>query len=119
MNNSEKLIEKISKGVNLNFEESKSAFLDIMNGNMHEDLIYEFLVNLSKKGETADEISGGVFVLRQKALKVEASKDCPPLGTCATAALTCKLKPRVLVGVAFVVQPELSPVPKPVGRGFK
>jgi anthranilate phosphoribosyltransferase len=82
MNNSEKLIEKISKGVNLNFEESKSAFLDIMNGNMHEDLIYEFLVNLSKKGETADEISGGVFVLRQKALKVEASKDI--VDTCGT-----------------------------------
>ena len=54
MNSSEQLIINISKGKNLNFEESKSAFLNIMNGNMNEDLIYKFLTNLSAKGETAE-----------------------------------------------------------------
>ena len=82
MNSSEQLIINISKGKNLNFEESKSAFLNIMNGNMNEDLIYKFLTNLSAKGETAEEIAGGVYVLRKKALKVNASKDI--IDTCGT-----------------------------------
>ena len=69
MNNLEKLINNISKGRNLTFEESKTIFLSIMSGTMSEDLIYNFLVNLSKKGETSEEIAGGVYVLREKALK--------------------------------------------------
>ena len=82
MNNSEKLINNISKGKNLSFEESKTAFLNIMNGNMSEDLIYKFLTNLSAKGETAEEIARGVYILRQKALKVNASEDI--IDTCGT-----------------------------------
>ena len=73
MNNLEKLINNISKGKNLSFEESKTIFLNIMNGKMTEDLIYKFLTNLSAKGETSDEIAGGVYVLREKALKVKTS----------------------------------------------
>ena len=53
MVSSEQLINNISKGKNLNFEESKTAFLNIMSGNMSEDLIYKFLTDLSAKGETA------------------------------------------------------------------
>jgi len=82
MNSSEQLINNISMGKNLSFEESKTAFLNIMNGNMSEDLIYKFLTNLSAKGETAEEIAGGVYVLRKKALKVNASKDI--IDTCGT-----------------------------------
>ena len=36
----EELINNISKGKNLNFEESKSIFLSIMSGNISEDLIF-------------------------------------------------------------------------------
>ena len=43
MNNSEQLINNISKGKNLSFEESKTIFLNIMNGKMSENLIYNFL----------------------------------------------------------------------------
>jgi len=82
MNSSENLIKNISEGKNLSFEESKTAFLNIMSGNMNEDLIYQFLTNLSKKGETAEEIAGGVHVLREKALKVNASKNI--IDTCGT-----------------------------------
>ena len=53
-----------------------------MNGNMNEDLIYKFLTSLSAKGETAEEIAGGVYVLRKKALKVNAPKDI--VDTCGT-----------------------------------
>ena len=60
--NIDQLIKNISKGKNLDFEESKTIFLSIMSGNMGEKLIYDFLINLSSKGETADEIAGGVHV---------------------------------------------------------
>ena len=82
MNNSEKLINNISKGENLSFEESKTIFLNIMTGKMSENLIYNFLTNLSVKGETSDEIAGGVYVLREKALKVITSENI--IDTCGT-----------------------------------
>ena len=82
MNNLKKLINNIAEGKNLSFEESKKIFLDIMSGNMNEDLIFNFLLNLSKKGETSDEIAGGVYVLREKALKVKTPEDI--IDTCGT-----------------------------------
>jgi len=82
MNNSEQLINNISKGKNLSFEESKTIFLSIMNGKMSENLIYNFLTSLSVKGETSEEIAGGVYVLREKALKVKTSEDI--IDTCGT-----------------------------------
>ena len=82
MNNLEQLINNISKGKNLSFEESKTIFLSIMNGKMSESLIYNFLMNLSVKGETSEEIAGGVYVLREKALKVKTSEDI--IDTCGT-----------------------------------
>ena len=82
MNSSEQLLNNISKGKNLSFEESKTIFLNIMSGSMSENLIYNFLVNLSKKGETSDEIAGGVYILRKKALKVKTSENI--VDTCGT-----------------------------------
>ena len=82
MKDSEQLINNISKGKNLTFEESKKIFLDIMSGNMKEELIYNFLTLLSTKGETSEEIAGGVYVLREKALKVKAPDDI--IDTCGT-----------------------------------
>ena len=82
MSNFEKLIKEISQGKNLTFDESKSIFLDIMSGKVNENLIHDFLINLSSKGETADEIAGGVYVLREKALKVKISDNI--VDTCGT-----------------------------------
>ena len=82
MNSSEQLINNISTGKNLSFEESKTAFINIMSGNMNDDLIHRFLINLSTKGETAEEIAGGVHVLREKALKVNVSGNI--IDTCGT-----------------------------------
>ena len=77
-----KQIKNIGEGKDLTFEESKNIFLNIMSGNISEDLIYNFLLNLSKKGETADEIAGGVYILREKSLKVKASNKI--IDTCGT-----------------------------------
>ena len=82
MINIEVLINNISKGKNMTFEESKSIFLEIMSGNVSEDLIFNFLVNLSNKGETSEEIAGGIYVLREKALKVKTSNNI--VDTCGT-----------------------------------
>ena len=76
------LIKDISDGKNLSFDESKLIFLSIMSGNISEDLIFKFLTSLSKKGETADEIAGGVYVLREKSLKVKAPENI--IDTCGT-----------------------------------
>ena len=82
MDDIKKLIEKILQGKNLTFDESKSIFISIMSGNINEDYIYKFLIGLSKKGETADEIAGGVYTLREKSLKVKTSNDI--IDTCGT-----------------------------------
>ena len=82
MNNSEELINHIIKGKNLTYDESKKIFLDIMSGNMKEKSIYNFLTLLSTKGETSEEIAVGVYVLREKALKVKAPDDI--IDTCGT-----------------------------------
>jgi len=82
MYKSEDLIKIILEGKDLNFEESKSIFLDIMSGKIGDDLIFKFLKGLSDKGETAEEIAGGVYVLRNKALKVNTEEDI--VDTCGT-----------------------------------
>jgi len=76
------LIDQIKRGKNLTFDQSKFLFIEIMNGKMNEDLIYQFLTSLAEKGETADEIAGGVYVLREKALKVQTSNNI--IDTCGT-----------------------------------
>ena len=77
----EKILEKVKKKENLSFEESKSAFELLMTGKANEDQIYDFLTLLSNKGEVADEIAGGVYVLRDKSKRVSVN-DC--IDTCGT-----------------------------------
>ena len=74
-------LEKLTKKVDLTFEESKSAFNILMNGNASEDEIFDFLTLLSLKGEVANEIAGGVYVLREKSKRVDV-KGC--IDTCGT-----------------------------------
>ena len=61
----EQFLEKLKKKQNLSFKESKSAFELLMTGKANENEIYDFLTLLSEKGEVADEIAGGVYVLRK------------------------------------------------------
>ena len=82
MNQIEELINSIEKGKNLSFEESKTIFINIMGGKISEELIFKFLTSLSIKGETSDEIAGGVYVLREKALKVKTNENI--IDTCGT-----------------------------------
>jgi len=78
----EKILEKLRKKENLNFEESKSVFEIIMSGKAKDEQIYDFLTLLSDKGESPEEIAGGVYVLRNKAKPVNIEGDV--IDTCGT-----------------------------------
>ena len=60
------IIAKLKQGQNLSFDESKSLFSDLMEGKHAENQIIEILEALIKKGETKNELAGGIFVLRKK-----------------------------------------------------
>jgi anthranilate phosphoribosyltransferase len=72
-------IKKLKNNENLSFEESKTLFLNIMEGKYDEMSIIKILESLSNKGETKDELAGGIFVMRSKAAAVKA-----PAGTIDT-----------------------------------
>ena len=74
--------EKLKKGENLNFEESKALFADLMEGKYDENSIIQILEAFIKKGETKDELAGGIFILRNKAIKIVAEKNT--IDTCGT-----------------------------------
>ncbi|MFL2886789.1 MAG: anthranilate phosphoribosyltransferase [Candidatus Pelagibacter sp.] len=76
-----KLIEKLQSKKNLSFEESKQAFETIMEGKASEKEIYDFLMFLSSKGEIAEEIAGGVYVLRNKSKRVNIGNCVDTCGT--------------------------------------
>jgi len=75
-------IKKLESGGNLSFEESKSLFTNIMEGNYDEISIIKILEALSKKGETKNELAGGIFVMRSKATIVKAPNGT--IDTCGT-----------------------------------
>ena len=77
----EKYLDKLRNKKNLTFDESKTAFELLMNGNASDTQIFDFLTLLSAKGEVSDEIAGGVYVLRDKSKRVNV-KDC--VDTCGT-----------------------------------
>ena len=74
-------LEKLKNKQDLSFEESKSAFNILMNGEANDEEIFDFLTLLSLKGEVSDEIAGGVYVLREKSKRVNV-QDC--VDTCGT-----------------------------------
>jgi len=76
-----KFIEKLKNKENLSFNESKDAFEILMQGNVSDSEMFDFLTLLSAKGEVSDEIAGGVYVLRDRSKRVNA-KDC--IDTCGT-----------------------------------
>jgi len=74
-------LSKLKSKQNLSFEDSKAAFEILMNGQASDIEIFDFLTLLSAKGEVSDEIAGGVYVLRNKAKRVNV-QNC--VDTCGT-----------------------------------
>ena len=74
-------INKIKNKKDLSFDESKAAFELLMEGKANDQEIFDFLTLLSAKGESSDEIAGGVYVLRNKSKRVNI-ENC--VDTCGT-----------------------------------
>ncbi len=74
-------IFKLKNKQNLSFEKSKEAFELLMEGKVNDQEIFDFLTLLSAKGETSEEIAGGVYVLRNKSKRVNV-ENC--VDTCGT-----------------------------------
>ncbi len=77
----DKILDKLRNSHDLSFEESKHAFQVLMEGKASDDQIYDFLTLLSQKGEVADEIAGGVYILREKSKRVNV---VDAIDTCGT-----------------------------------
>ncbi len=77
----DQILEKLRNKQDLTFEESKTAFEILMTGKASDEQIFNFLTLLSEKGEVADEIAGGVYVLRDKSKRVNID-NC--IDTCGT-----------------------------------
>ena len=75
-------VEKLKRGEDLSFDESKSLFAELMEGKYEEISIIEILNAFIKKGESKNELAGGIYVLRDKATKVES--DQSTIDTCGT-----------------------------------
>ena len=75
-------IKKLSNKENLTFDESKYAFESMMSGKAKEEEIHDFLTLSSVKGETSEEIAGGVHILRNKATRVNVPDNT--IDTCGT-----------------------------------
>jgi anthranilate phosphoribosyltransferase len=65
-------LAKIVAGETLSFPDAQHAFNIIMSGQATPAQIAAFLVGLRMRGETVDEISGAVDVIRSKALAISA-----------------------------------------------
>ena len=96
-------IDKLKNKQDLSFDESKNAFEILMDGKASNDEIFDFLTLLSTKGETSDEIAGGVYVLRNKSKRVNI-KDCSfayflssrPNKFHCTVIIRCKHKTKII-----------------------
>ena len=76
------VFEKLKKNQNLSFEESKYLFAELMEGKYDENRIIEILEAFLKKGETKDELAGGIYILRDKATKINTDQNT--IDTCGT-----------------------------------
>ena len=96
------IIENLKKGQNLSFEESKLLFTELMEGKHEESSIIQILESFLKKGETKDEIAGGIFILRDKAIKVKTDQFMMPTWGLIVVLIIC-----------FIVLKKLIYIPDP------
>jgi len=77
----ENSLKKLKDLIDLSFEETKVIFTKIMNGEASENEVHQFLTLLSNKGEVSSEIAAGVYVLREKSIRVNVYDAIDTCGT--------------------------------------
>ncbi len=79
-----KLIGRIAAGERLSAHDAESAFVEVMEGRASPVQVSALLVALRARGETAQEIAGGVRALRRAMIPVSAPSDWTLVDTCGT-----------------------------------
>ncbi len=115
LNDMKAVIAKVATGASLSEDEAAKAFDIIMSGDATQAQIGAFLMGLRVRGETVEEISGAVRVMRDKALKVSAPPDAiDVVGTGGDASGTYNIS----TGAAIVVAGCGVPVAKHGNRAL-
>ena len=109
-------IEKVVDGENLNEVEMLGTMIQIMGGDATPAQIGSFVTALRVKGETIDEITGAVRVMRQKATKITPKHELV-VDTCGTGGDGSQTF-NVSTTVAFVVAGAGVPVAKHGNRAI-
>ena len=78
----EKIVKKTLDKISLTVDETEILFREIMDGKFSDEVLKNVLINLSNKGESIEEITGGSKVLREKAIKVSVAGNL--IDTCGT-----------------------------------
>ncbi len=76
-------IDRLKRSLDLTFEEARTVFAVMLDGDMEQEDIVEILVLLANKGETAGEIAGAAQSLRERAIPLPHTFD-RLLDTCGT-----------------------------------
>lgn len=109
------LLAKVATGASLSVDESEQAFSVLMAGDATPAQIGGLLMALRVRGETVDEITGAVRVMRSRALKVSAPADAIDIvGTGGDGAGTFNIS----TGAALVVAGCGVPVAKHGNRAL-
>ncbi len=95
------MIGKVVEGEDLSFDESKAVMREIMEGNATAVQVGSFITALRMKGETVDEITGCVSVMREKATRIDVG-DSVVIDTCGTGG-DAKSTFNISTAAAFVV----------------
>ncbi len=109
------LLAKVAEGIKLSVDEAEKAFDIIMSGEATQAQIGAFLMGLRVRGETVDEITGAVRIMRSKALAIRAPEDAIDIvGTGGDASGTYNIS----TGAALVVAGCGVPVAKHGNRAL-
>ena len=76
-------IRIVSEGKNLTSEEMSAVMRQIMTGAIETPLIVDFLIAFNKKGETIEELTAAVSVMRSFVTRIKTNRK-PVLDTCGT-----------------------------------
>src|SRR6056300_361255 len=76
------LLKKVTSYQDLTFDEMKNSMNQIMSGKISSNMVSALITALAMKGETVDEISAAVQVLRENLTSVNTDKDV--VDTCGT-----------------------------------
>lgn len=110
-------IRKLARRRNLSADETEAAFSVVMEGRASAARMSALLIGLRAKGETAEEVAGGVRALRRAMLRVNVPDPDAVVDTCGTGGGSLTTF-NISTAAAFVLAGEGVPVAKHGNRSF-